>query len=183
MAQQPPKNRRNAETSGRTSAPKTKTPNANNRKPTDDGKKHTRTGAASTFFLTFLLIIAFIIVGCGVVFILWNNRHSNPESVSQNFYPKASSQVIANGTDASSSSTSGTSTSSSSGKTYTIAAGDNTDLIATKVSQQLGKTLTWSDIVQLNQTGSPATTLDPNNAGKYMDGNWIKAGQTLTIAK
>lgn len=151
-----------------------------------NGKKHKK-GQTSTVFLTFLVVIMFVIIGAALVFTFFNSRKPNMNSVEKQFYPKASKTAVANNSASSKESvdnseasdrsiSSDTSSSSSSGtensdNTYTIVAGDYPSLIASKTG------VSWNDIVKLNPG------LDPNSPGYYTNGSQLTVGQTLKIKK
>lgn len=154
--------------------------NNNQKKPAAGNKKK---GRGSTVFLTFLVVVLFVLIGAGITFYVWNSRPVNNATVAQQFYPKASKQAVANDTATSSSaatssssastsdsaSSSSSSSSSSSGNTYTVVAGDYPSLIASKTG------LSWDDILKANPT------LDPNNPGYYKNGSQLTSGQTLKL--
>ncbi|MDM5146017.1 hypothetical protein ICE98_03154 [Lactococcus lactis] len=135
----------------------------------------------TTRFLTFLVILMFILVGLAIGFILWNNQVRNTASIAKSFHQssaskseQASSQVTASSsteaTPPASSSTAASSSSSSSEAadtyTYTIATGDYPSTIAAKTG------IPWATIASLN-----GITADGYNA----DGSAIHAGQVLKL--
>ncbi|MGF2993556.1 SAG1386/EF1546 family surface-associated protein [Lactococcus lactis] len=135
----------------------------------------------TTRFLTFLVILMFILVGLAIGFILWNNQVRNTASIAKSFHQSSSvaktkestSQAAASSSTeatppASSSSTVASSSSSSveSGTTYTIATGDYPSTIAAKTG------IPWATIASLN-----GITEDGYNA----DGSAIHAGQVLKL--
>ncbi|MDR0199387.1 MAG: LysM peptidoglycan-binding domain-containing protein [Streptococcaceae bacterium] len=184
MAQRPPKEPWNDEIYDR------KKRNESAKRGKDDkGKKHKEgNGQASTIYLTVLVVLMFIIIAAAIVFAIWNTRNTNMNTVENQFYPKASSSTaIVQATSAETTETT-SSSSDSSGSTYTIVAGDYPALIAQKVSQQLGTTVTWDDIVALNGKDSSGTAgqkggLNASQPGYYNNGNQLSAGDTLVIKK
>ena len=116
----------------------------------------------TTRFLTFLVILMFILVGLAIGFILWNNQVRNTASIAKSFHqsseatPPASSSTVA----------SSSSSSVESGTTYTIATGDYPSTIAAKTG------IPWATIASLN-----GITADGYNA----DGSAIHAGQVLKL--
>lgn len=141
-----------------------------------DGKKRVdreNQKPLSTRFLTFLVVLMFILVGLVIAFLLYNNQVDNNESVGNFYQQSSSSSSSEKKTSTSSSSTpssSSTASSSAAGaETYTIIAGDYPSAIASKTG------LTWEKIVQLNPT------LDPNNPGYYKDGSQLTEGQKLKL--
>ena len=111
----------------------------------------------TTRFLTFLVILMFILVGLAIGFILWNNQVRNTASIAKSFHQSSSvakteestSQAVASSsteaTPPASSSTVASSSSSSveSGTTYTIATGDYPSTIAAKTG------IPWATIASL----------------------------------
>ena len=149
----------------------------------------------TTRFLTFLVVLMFIIVGCAIVFILWNsasqskpisafNNGSSAKSSAQTSQTHSSASQASSASSASSSETSSsasssssseqtssssTSTSSSSaaaGSTYTIVSGDTPSAIASKTG------VSWSTIASLNNISA---------SGYNADGSAIYAGQVLKL--
>ncbi len=110
----------------------------------------------TTRFLTFLVILMFILVGLAIGFILWNNQVQNTASIAKSFHQSSSvvkteestSQAAASSSTeatppASSSSTVASSSSSSveSGTTYTIATGQIIQVRLQLRQEFLGKRL------------------------------------------
>ena len=134
----------------------------------------------TTRFLTFLVVLMFILVGFAITFILWNNQVRNAKSIAKSFHQTSSVaktvQSTSQATPSSSSSSSETSVSSSttasssssqeSESTYTIAAGDYPSTIAAKTG------VPWATIASLNGISE-----DGYNA----DGSAIHAGQVLKL--
>lgn len=131
----------------------------------------------STRFLTFLVVLMFILVGLVIAFLLYNNQIESNDSIKSFYQEKksSSSSVKASSsstvTSSSKTSTSSSSTSSSEPKeaTYTVAAGDYPAAIASKTG------LTWEQIVKLNPT------LNPDSPGYYKDGSQLTEGQVLKL--
>lgn len=133
----------------------------------------------TTRFLTFLVVLMFIIVGLAIGFILWNSQVQSNASIAKNFHQASVSQKetakSSDKTSASSSATTNTSVSSTStassssvaaGSTYTVVAGDYPSTIATKTG------IAWETIASLNNISA-----DGYNA----DGSAIHAGQVLKL--
>ena len=146
----------------------------------DRGKEESKR-PLTTRFLTFLVVLMFILVGFAIGFILWNNQGRNTASIAKSFHQssaskseQASSQVPASSsTEASTPASSSTAASSSSSSseaadtyTYTIATGDYPSTIAAKTG------IPWATIASLN-----GITADGYNA----DGSAIHAGQVLRL--
>ncbi|RZI48913.1 SAG1386/EF1546 family surface-associated protein [Lactococcus kimchii] len=139
----------------------------------------------TTRFLTFLVVLMFIIVGFAIAFILWNSQRQNNESIAKSFHQSSSTQTTAAtsststasseattessstpATQSSSSSTPSSSSAEASGTTYTITAGDYPSTIAAKTG------IPWETIASLNNISA-----DGYNA----DGSAIHAGQVLKL--
>lgn len=106
----------------------------------------------TTVFLTFLVIVMFIIIGGVIAFFLWNNRINSTDSIGTSFYSSTatskSSAVSESQSSTPSSEVAASSSSSSSSdspeSTYTIQAGDFPSTIAGKTG------VSWSQIAGLN---------------------------------
>lgn len=132
---------------------------------------------ASTLFLTFLVVVMFVIIGVTIMFAVWNSRPYDRERVEQNFYPEASETATTDNSedvdvDESSdnldeNSEASGSVSNEEGDGYTIVMGDYPSLIASKTG------ISWETIIELNPD------LDPNNPGYYKDGSQLTVGQVL----
>ncbi|MCT0488217.1 SAG1386/EF1546 family surface-associated protein [Lactococcus cremoris] len=146
----------------------------------DRGKEESKR-PLTTRFLTFLVVLMFILVGFAIGFILWNNQVRNTASIAKSFHQssaskseQASSQVPASSsTEASTPASSSTAASSSSSSseaadtyTYTIATGDYPSTIAAKTG------IPWATIASLN-----GISADGYNA----DGSAIHAGQIFKL--
>ncbi|KZK08316.1 MULTISPECIES: SAG1386/EF1546 family surface-associated protein [Lactococcus] len=146
----------------------------------DRGKEESKR-PLTTRFLTFLVVLMFILVGLAIGFILWNNQVRNTASIAKSFHQSSalskskqstSQTASSSSTEASTPASSSTATSSSSssssetGTTYTIATGDYPSTIAAKTG------IPWATIASLN-----GITADGYNA----DGSAIHAGQVLKL--
>lgn len=137
----------------------------------------------TTRFLTFLVILMFVLIGLGLTFVLWNSalQGSKPVSAFNNgstsssvtSKASASSSSSAQSTDSTSTSTStstssatSSSSSAATGSTYTIVAGDTPTKIAAKTG------VSWSVIASLNNISA---------AGYNSDGSAIYAGQVIKL--
>lgn len=143
----------------------------------DRGKEESKR-PLTTRFLTFLVVLMFILVGFAIGFILWNNQVRNTASIAKSFHQssvskseQSTSQTPASSsteasTPASSTAASSSSSSSEAADTYTIATGDYPSTIAAKTG------IPWATIASLN-----GITTDGYNA----DGSAIHAGQVLKL--
>lgn len=131
----------------------------------------------TTVFLTFLVVLMFVLVAVAIAFILWNSARQNSKAISafnsgstsSSIQKSSASQASNASTSSSSSSSSSTSESSSSaaqGSSYTIVSGDT----PSKIEQKTG--VSWSVIASLNNITS---------SGYNADGSAIYAGQVIKL--
>ena len=134
----------------------------------------------TTVFLTFLVVIMFVLVAVASAFILGNSARQNSKAISafnsgstSSSIQKSSASQASNAStssslssSSSSSSTSESSSSAAQGSSYTIVSGDT----PSKIEQKTG--VSWSVIASLNNITS---------SGYNADGSAIYAGQVIKL--
>lgn len=128
----------------------------------------------TTVFLTFLVVLMFVLVAVAIAFILWNSARQNSKAISafnsgstsSSIQKSSASQASNASTSSSLSSTSESSSSAAQGSSYTIVSGDT----PSKIEQKTG--VSWSVIASLNNITS---------SGYNADGSAIYAGQVIKL--